>query len=51
MKDYKKIILPVIVILIGIIGIYFIIEYSNWQVALGIYLLIWANNISNRIYK
>ena len=32
--------------IIGVIGTSLVISYSNWELCLGIYLLLWGNNLS-----
>lgn len=39
-----------ILLVIGIIGFILICKSSSWQTALGVYLLLWANN-STRLRK
>lgn len=41
----KKIII-LISIIGGMIGLGLIINYGNWQIAFGIFICIWANNMS-----
>ena len=42
-------ILRIISILFGIGGIVLVIIYSNWQIAFGIFTMLFANNIEQNI--
>jgi len=37
----------ILALILGIIGMVLIIVYGNWQVALGIFIFTWGNNVSN----
>lgn len=43
-----KMINIVIALLITPIGIYLVYVFGSWQLLLGIFLLMWANNISQK---
>lgn len=41
----KKFLTKIVQAILAIPATYLIIEYSTWQIAVGIFLLLWANNI------
>jgi len=41
----KKFLTKVVQIILGMPAVYLIMEYSTWQVAVAIILLLWANNL------
>lgn len=32
--------------ILGVIGTILVISYSNWELCLGMYLMLWGNNLS-----
>ena len=37
-----------LIALIGIAGVVLLVWHSNWQVAVGVFLCLWANNLSRQ---
>ena len=48
MNRKTRIALHLIAIGLGIIGTTLVITHTGWQVAVGVFLLLWANNIGNK---
>lgn len=51
MKNKKKTILILIGAATGIAGICMIYASGGWQMAIGVFLAMWSNNVSERLGK